>query len=233
MSVVILVASAAPNVIGGRVGRNWCSLRVNPRDVSFFPRVVGGQFPLLYLIIFASSSSHSLHTLNSSYATDMSSQFRAATYQPGPTRIYQNPNPAPSNVAHTAPPPSQHQAPPSPPHDIGELAERARQSLGEDPRPFKTWLRIAENARRDAKSFQQQGDVESAFVEYAKAATILLEKIPAHSDYRILLTSTQRWNMGLVSDFYPMFYDCGPVGVYIAYGSKFILRVLRDFYLNL
>ena len=145
--------------------------------------------------------------MNSSYATDMytqPSQFRPATYQPGPTRIYQNPTSAPSNVAHPAPPPSQHQAPPLRPHSIGELAESAKQILGEDPKPFKAWLRIAENARRDAKSFQEQGDLESAFVEYAKAATIVLEKIPAHSDYRILLSTTQRHNMGLVSYLYPM-----------------------------
>jgi len=80
-----------------------------------------------------------------------------------------------------------------------ELAERAKQILGEDPRPFKAWLRIAENARRDAKSFQEQGDLESAFVEYAKAATIVLEKIPSHPDYRVLLSTTQRHNMGLKS----------------------------------
>jgi USP8 dimerisation domain len=94
----------------------------------------------------------------------------------------------------------QPQAPAShPPHSIAELAERAKQTLGGDPRPFKAWLRIAENARRDAKSFQEQGDLESAFVEYVKASIIVLEKIPAHPDYRVLLSTTQRVNMGLVS----------------------------------
>jgi hypothetical protein len=182
----------------------------NEEQHGWAPRLAGGQYRSYFLIIFASS--HSPHTMNSSYAADMfsqSSQFRPATYQPGPARIYQNPNSAPSNVAHPAPPPPppQHGGSPSRPHSIGELAERAKQILGEEPRPFKTWLRIAENARRDAKSFQEQGDLESAFVEYAKAATIVLEKIPAHSDYRILLSTTQRHNMGLVSYFYPMAHD--------------------------
>ncbi|KAI0264044.1 hypothetical protein BGY98DRAFT_1044115 [Russula aff. rugulosa BPL654] len=125
--------------------------------------------------------------MNSSHDTDMysqPSQFRPVTYQPGPARIYQNPTLESSNVAHPAPPPPQLQAPPSRPHSIGELAERAKQILGEDPKP-------------DAKSFQEQGDLESAFVEYAKAATIVLEKIPAHPDYRVLLSTTQRHNMGL------------------------------------
>jgi hypothetical protein len=141
-----------------------------------------------------------------------SSQFRTATYQPGPAQIHQNPNSAPSNVAHSAPPPSQHQTPPSRPHSIGELVERVKQTLGEDPRSFKAWLRIAENARRDAKSFQEQGDLESSFVEYAKAATIVLEKIPAHPDYRVLLSTRQCRNVGLVSYFYPIAHDCGSVG---------------------
>lgn len=198
------------------------------------PRLTVGQYRSSFLIIFASS--HSLHTMNSSYATDMfsqSSQFHPATYQPGPTRIYQNPNSAPPNVAHPALPP-QHQAPPSRPHSIGELAERAKQILGEDPRPFKAWLRIAENARRDAKSFQEQGDLESAFVEYAKAATIVLEKIPAHPDYRVLLSTTQRHNMGLVSYFYPIAHDCGSVGrVHFPYEciDESIFRVLHGFHL--
>ncbi|KAI9464131.1 hypothetical protein BJY52DRAFT_1107343, partial [Lactarius psammicola] len=85
------------------------------------------------------------------------------------------------------------------PHSIAELAELARQSIGDDARPFKSWLRTAENGRRDAKSYQEQGDLESAFIEFARAATIVLEKIPSHPDYRVLLTSTQRHNMGLVS----------------------------------
>jgi len=138
--------------------------------------------------------------MTSSYGTDIftqTSQFRPATFQPGPTGPYRNPNLAPTNVVE-APPPSQLQAA-SRPHSIAELADFAKQTLGEDSRPFKTWLRIAENARRDAKIFHEQGDAESAFMEYAKAATIVLEKIPAHPEYRVLLSTTQRHNMGLVS----------------------------------
>jgi STAM-binding protein len=147
----------------------------------------------------------------SSYGNDVFSQisqFRPATFQPGPAAIYQNPNSAPSNHAQAAPPQAS-----SRPHSIAELAERAKQTLGEDARPFKAWLRIAENARRGAKSFYEQGDLESAFVEYAKAATIVLEKIPAHPDYRVLLSTTQRHNMGLVSYFSSLGpHNCASVG---------------------
>jgi hypothetical protein len=130
-----------------------------------------------------------------------SSQFRAATYQPGFTRN---------------------------PHSIEELAERMKQNLGENPRPFKTWLRIAENARRDAKTFQEQGDLDSAFVEYAKAATIVLEKIPAHPDYRVLLSTTQRHNMGLVSCFYPICPDNGGSVGHVHVPYECIFRVLHN-----
>jgi USP8 dimerisation domain len=165
--------------------------------------------------------------MNSSYATDIftqMSQFHPATFQPGPTRVYQNPNSAPSNIAQAAPAPSQVQAP-SRPHSIAELAERAKQSLGDESRPFKAWLRVAETARRDAKSIYEQGDFESAFVEYAKAATIVLEKIPNHPDYRVLLSSTQRHNMGLVRYLYSLGFGL----VHIPYQciDECIFRVLH------
>ncbi|KAI0265418.1 hypothetical protein BC834DRAFT_879357 [Gloeopeniophorella convolvens] len=142
--------------------------------------------------------------MSSSYNNDIYSQpnqFRPATFsqiQPGPARVYSNPTPSSSNPSpvRQAPPPAQPRAS-SRPYSIAELAERAKQSLGEETRPFKSWLRVAENARKDGKTFQEQGDLESAFVEFARAATIVLEKIPAHPDYRVLLSSTQRHNMGL------------------------------------
>jgi STAM-binding protein len=148
--------------------------------------------------------------MDPSYTTNaytQQTQFQPATllqFQPDPSQVYQNPISVPSipPQSRPGPIPSQLQEP-SRPHSIVELAERARLSLGDDPRPFKSWLRIAENARREAKGLQDQGDLESAFVEFARAATIVLEKIPAHPDYRVLLTPTQRHNMGLVSCFLP------------------------------
>jgi STAM-binding protein len=158
------------------------------------------------LTLICITSPRSLHIMNSSYSADAYSQpaqFHPATFlqvQPDPTRVYQNPTSIPSNLPQSRPGPPlfQPQEPPRP-HSIAELAEHAKHSLGDDTRPFKSWLRIAENARRDAKSFQEQGDLESAFIEFARAATIVLEKIPTHPDYRVLLSSTQRHNMGLVS----------------------------------
>ena len=144
--------------------------------------------------------------MNSSYNTDpysQSSQFQPATFS---QVHYQNPTTTTSNPAQprTAPPPLEA----SRPHSIAELAEMAKQSLGEDVRPFKTWLRIAETARRDAKSFQDQGDLEASFIEFARAATVVLEKIPSDPDYRVLLSPTQRHSIGLVSYLNPLHYAC-------------------------
>jgi len=158
------------------------------------------------------------------------------TNQPGSTWSYQSPTWAPSNTMSPIVRDSSPQGQTSRPHSIPELADRAKQILGDDQRPLNAWLRIAERAHRDAKSYQEQGDLESAFVEYAKAATILREKIPTHPDYMVLLSRRQRHNMSLVSHFYPMVHDCGPgsVGrVHIPYEciDEFIFRVLRDSHL--
>ena len=169
------------------------------------------------LSLSSSHPSHPLHIMASSHGTDIFTQItqiRPPSFQPGPTGPYQNPNYAQSSAQSSvvdAPPPSQPQ-PASRPHSIAELAEISKQSLGDETRPFKTWLRIAENARRDAKAFREQGNLELAFVEYAKAATIVLEKIPNHPEYRILLSPTQRHNMGLVSYICPMSHNCCSVG---------------------
>jgi hypothetical protein len=117
-----------------------------------------------------------------------------------------------SQTSLRQPPPSQLPSP-SRPHSIAELAKLAKQSLGDDVRPFKAWLRFAENAVGDARSFNARGDLESAFVEYTKAAAIVFEKVPAHPDYRVLLSTTQRYNMGLVSYFYSLGpHTCASVG---------------------
>ncbi|KAN0109034.1 hypothetical protein V8E52_009668 [Russula decolorans] len=142
------------------------------------------------------------------------SQLRPATVQHGSTRSYQNPTRAPSNsilspvILSSAlrSLPTQHQET-SRPLSHSELIERTKhhwQSLRNDSKPLKDWLRLTESIRRDAKVFQKQGDIKSAFVEYTKASTIVHEKIPAHPDYRVLLSAKHRRNLSLVSHFYPV-----------------------------
>ena len=90
--------------------------------------------------------------------------------------------------------------------------------------PTSTWLRIAENARQDAKSFYELGDVKSAFVEYGKATIILLKKIPGHPDYRVLPSTTQRQNIDVVSYPYSLcLYNCASVATTTAVGHVHVL----------
>jgi Uncharacterized protein conserved in archaea len=84
------------------------------------------------------------------------------------------------------------------PATIAELAERALDNIWDEHRELKYYLRIAEKYRHDAMHFLQQGDLESAFVEYARAATLVLERLPTHKDYHVILSAAQRRNLGLV-----------------------------------
>ena len=85
------------------------------------------------------------------------------------------------------------------PASIAELAERALDNLWDENKDLKHYLRVAEKYRRDGKEFVRTGDLENAFVQFARAATLVLEKLPLHRDYYTLLKPAQRQNLGLVS----------------------------------
>ena len=167
--------------------------------------------------------------MNSSNDTAISAQTnqRTATFQHGSTRSHQNPtwtpyensDPWPTGIALgclPSPPSHAQLQGPSRPLPYSEFVERTEhhwESLENvSSKPLKGWLRLAESIRGDAKNFYKQGDLESAFVEYAKAATIVLKKVPAHPDYRVLLSTKQRHNMGLVSYLHPIAHVCRSVG---------------------
>ncbi|KAI0634310.1 hypothetical protein C8Q77DRAFT_1110992 [Trametes polyzona] len=83
------------------------------------------------------------------------------------------------------------------PATIAELAAQAQENLWNPSLGLKHWLRTAEKARRTAESLVRAHDYEGAFVEYAKAATIVLEKLPTHPEYQTLLNADQRSNLGM------------------------------------
>lgn len=84
------------------------------------------------------------------------------------------------------------------PASIAELADRARDNNWDDRPDLKSYLRLAERYRKTGKEFVAQGDNESAFVEFAKAATLVLEKLPTHRQYETLLTADQRRHLAEV-----------------------------------
>ncbi|KAI0703012.1 hypothetical protein BC835DRAFT_1319457 [Cytidiella melzeri] len=83
------------------------------------------------------------------------------------------------------------------PRSIAELAAEANEGLWDPSKPLKHWLRTAEKARKVGNAYVQAEDYELAFIEYARAATLVLEKLPRHREYQALLSSTQRSNLGL------------------------------------
>ncbi|PSS34205.1 hypothetical protein PHLCEN_2v1755, partial [Hermanssonia centrifuga] len=83
------------------------------------------------------------------------------------------------------------------PATIAELASIAQQDIWDASRPLKHWLRTAEKARKVGQAEAEAQNYEAAFVEFAKAATIVLERLPKHSEYQLLLNADQRHNLGL------------------------------------
>lgn len=85
------------------------------------------------------------------------------------------------------------------PATIAELADKSREDPWDATKHLKHWLRIAELARKSGKQYAENGDYERSFIQLARAATIILDRMPSHKDYNTLLTTTQRNNLVLVS----------------------------------
>ncbi|KAN0094413.1 hypothetical protein V8E55_002700 [Tylopilus felleus] len=83
------------------------------------------------------------------------------------------------------------------PLSIAELANRATHNLWDPSKGLKQWLKAADGFRKAGRTYHEAGDLEAAFVQFAKAATIILERLPSHKEYFTLLTATQRHNLGL------------------------------------
>ena len=73
-----------------------------------------------------------------------------------------------------------------------------KDSLGEVDFPLDAWVRMAQDAQRNARNYRGQGDIESAYVEDTKAA-VALNKVSAHPDYMVSLNSRRQHNTSLVS----------------------------------
>ncbi|KAF8179888.1 hypothetical protein BJ912DRAFT_639027 [Pholiota molesta] len=83
------------------------------------------------------------------------------------------------------------------PSSITELADKAMVDLWDDTKDFKYYLRVAEKYRKDGKEYARKNDLEGAFIQLARAATLVLEKLPNHRDYNTMLNSNQRHNLAL------------------------------------
>ncbi|KAG8894650.1 hypothetical protein FRC01_012842, partial [Tulasnella sp. 417] len=72
------------------------------------------------------------------------------------------------------------------PKTIQELAQLATTQTYDPSRELKDQLRAAEHLRKLGKESERAGDLENAFVNFARAATIILDKIPRHTEYHKL-----------------------------------------------
>lgn len=84
------------------------------------------------------------------------------------------------------------------PASIRELAEKAMDIDWDPSREFKHCLRMAERSRNQARGYYDAGDLENAFMYFARAAMIALDKLPTHPNYNTALSEVQRHNLGLV-----------------------------------
>lgn len=100
-----------------------------------------------------------------------------------------------ANVPRPPPLPSSSSRRPS---TIAELSERALHNLWDPSKSLRQWLKKAYGFRKAGRAHAADGELEEAFMEYAKSATIILEKLPMHEQYAVL-SLTERHNLGLVS----------------------------------
>ena len=91
------------------------------------------------------------------------------------------------------------------PHSINELAKMALENIYDDKKDMKYHLRMAEKYSKEGKQFVKEGQLENAFMAYARAATLILERLPYHRDYQRILTPEQRHYMSLVSNHVSIF----------------------------
>ncbi|KAK0479245.1 hypothetical protein IW261DRAFT_168749 [Armillaria novae-zelandiae] len=99
-----------------------------------------------------------------------------------------------SSTSPRYPPPGGY--PPRPP-TIDDLAARA--VVSQDNRiPIKSLLKTADNWRNRGQSYEEQYDLQNAFVAYASAGKLALEVIASHPDYDKALSEEQKSSLAKV-----------------------------------
>jgi hypothetical protein len=91
------------------------------------------------------------------------------------------------------------------PFSIAELAARSRPTGYDPSRSLKDLLRIATLERKAGDEAKSAGDVESAFIHFAKASTLMLDELPTHPRF-VELTPSQKEAVQLVRFFFCFIY---------------------------
>ena len=69
---------------------------------------------------------------------------------------------------------------------INELKDLAKPSAYDPSRSFKDQLRAVKLLRDKSDQYRQDGDYESTYIYIARAATLIIAKLPVHPQYDIL-----------------------------------------------
>ncbi|KAF8980190.1 hypothetical protein BDQ17DRAFT_1263985 [Cyathus striatus] len=97
---------------------------------------------------------------------------------------------------------------PHPPSSIADLLAHTVDGLWDDTKELKHFLCLAETYCHKGKEYYDKGNLENAFVYFAKAATLVLDKISTHRDYDVKLKPVHKNNLDLVH-FFTTFLEGG------------------------
>ena len=77
-------------------------------------------------------------------------------------------------------------APTNRPRSFEEIEELSKPTAYDPERSFKDQLRAIDTLRDQSIYHRKKGDLENAFIFMARAAGVVVEKLPFHSQYDIL-----------------------------------------------
>ena len=78
---------------------------------------------------------------------------------------------------------------------LEELERRARDGLYDPTKNLKHWLRFSNQCRRNSRIRAEEGNLAESFVELTKATVLILEMLPRHPGYKLVLNATQKANL--------------------------------------
>lgn len=92
------------------------------------------------------------------------------------------------------------------PANIADLAALAREVKWDPKTPFREILQKAQMHDDLGKAAAAEGDIELAFVQYAKAATLIFDEVPTRPDYLIGTNEQQKKALRDVCRCYPSLF---------------------------
>lgn len=77
------------------------------------------------------------------------------------------------------------------PHPFGDLVELAKPITYDPQRSFKDQLRAIDVLRGESQDSRDEGDLENAYIYLGRAAAVINDHLPHHSQYNMLTAKQQ------------------------------------------